>query len=81
MATLYRCTAPTNYLCACGRVARALAREGISYETVRVGARRSGRDEVIALTDQDRVPVLVMEGQSICDSHRIVEYLKTRRGG
>jgi glutathione S-transferase len=81
VATLYRCTAPTNWLCPCGRVARALAREHIAFEQVRVPSRRSLRDEVVALTDQARVPVLVLDGQAICDSRRIVEHLRWRREG
>jgi glutathione S-transferase len=75
MATLYRCTTPTNWLCPCGRVARALARENIAFEQVRVPRRRSRRDEVAALTGQLRVPVLVLDGQAICDSRRIIEHL------
>jgi len=80
MATLYRCTTPTNWLCPCGRVARALAREGIAYDEVRVPQRRSRRPEVEALTGQKRVPVLVTDGEAICDSRRIVEFLEYRRG-
>jgi glutathione S-transferase len=81
MATLYRCTTPTNWLCPCGRVARALKREGIEFEQVRVPQRRSRRPEVVALTGQRRVPVLVIDGEAICDSRRIVEYLEFRGGG
>jgi glutathione S-transferase len=79
MATLYRCTTPTNWLCPCGKVARALKKEGISVEVVRVPQRRSRRPEVEALTGQKRVPVLVIEGEAICDSKRIVEHLDFRR--
>jgi glutaredoxin len=79
MATLYRCIAPTNWLCPCGRVARALERDEIAFETVRVPQRRSRRDEVEALTDQVRVPVLVIDGVAIHDSKRILEHLKWRR--
>ena len=79
MATLYRCTTPTDWLCPCGKVARALRRDDVSFTEVRVPQRRSRRPEVEALTDQRRVPVLVMDGQSICDSRRIVEYLELRR--
>jgi len=79
MATLYRCTTPTNWLCPCGKVARALAADAIAFEQVRVPQRRSRRPEVEALTDQRRVPVLVIDGQAICDSRRIVEYLEFRR--
>ena len=80
MATLYRCTAPTNWLCPCGRVARALARDEIAFDQVRVPQRRTRREEVEALTDQVRVPVLVIDGEAICDSRRIVEHLRWRRG-
>ena len=79
MATLYRCSTPTNWLCPCGKVARALAREGITTEEVVVGQRRARRPEVEALTGQRRVPVLVIDGEAICDSRRIVEHLSFRR--
>jgi glutathione S-transferase len=79
MATLYRCSTPTNWMCPCGSVARALDREGIAYEEVRVPQRRARRPEVEALTGQQRVPVLVIDGEAICDSRRIVEHLELRR--
>ena len=79
MATLYRCTTPTNWLCPCGRVARALKRDAIEFEQVAVPQRRSRRPEVEALTGQRRVPVLVIDGEAICDSRRIVEHLEFRR--
>jgi glutathione S-transferase len=79
MATLYRCSTPTDWLCPCGRVARALRRDGIEADTVRVPQRRSRRPEVEALSGQRRVPVLVLEGDVICDSRRIVEHLRDRR--
>ena len=81
MATLYRCSTPTDWLCPCGRVARALRREGVGFDEVRVPQRRSRRSEVEALTGQQRVPVLVIDGDAICDSRRIAEYLEFRREG
>ncbi|MFZ1994532.1 MAG: glutathione S-transferase N-terminal domain-containing protein [Solirubrobacteraceae bacterium] len=81
MATLYRCNTPTDRLCPCGRVARALRRDGIAFQTVVVGQRRSRREEVEALSGQQRVPVLVLDGEVICDSRRIVEHLDHRRSG
>ena len=80
MATLYRCRTPTDWLCPCGRVARELRRHGEEVRTVRVPPRRTGRDEVRALSGQDRVPVAVVDGDAICDSGRIVEHLRWRRG-
>lgn len=78
MPTLYRCPTPTDWLCPCGKVARGLRRQGIEFEPVVVPLRRSRREEVEALTGQERVPVLVVDGQAICDSHRILEYLDFR---
>ena len=77
-AVLYRCRNPTDRLCPCGRVARELRRHGIDAEVRRVSWRRSARAEVDELTGQDRVPLLVLGGEAICDSHRIVEHLRWR---
>ncbi len=79
MATLYRCNTPTDWLCPCGKVARALRREEIPFQAVTVPQRRSRRPEVEALSGQRRVPVLVLDGETICDSRRIVENLACRR--
>ena len=75
---LYRCKTPTNRLCACGRVARELARRGIEADEVRVPWRRGEREHVEELTGQAVVPVLEIEGEAICDSRRIVEHLRWR---
>ncbi|MFZ0041977.1 MAG: glutathione S-transferase N-terminal domain-containing protein [Solirubrobacteraceae bacterium] len=81
MATLYRCNTPTDWLCPCGKIARALRREGIDYQAVKVGQRRSRRPEVEALSGQRRVPVLILDGEVISDSRRIMEQLEFRRAG
>ena len=78
MATLYRCITPTNWLCPCGRVARELKRAGVEHQQVRVPFRKRDREEVEALTGQRHVPVLVLGGDAICDSKRIVELLEWR---
>jgi glutathione S-transferase len=75
VATLFRCTTPTDVLCPCGKVARRLAAAGIAYEAVRVPMRKIRRGDVLELTGQRNVPVLLHEGEAICDSRRIVEYL------
>jgi glutathione S-transferase len=77
-ATLYRCPTPTDRLCACGRVARELRRAGIEHDTVRVPFRKAGRDEVERRSGQRVVPLLVIDGEPICDSRRIVEHLRWR---
>ena len=78
MATLYRCRTPTNWLCPCGRVARELRKHGEEVDEVRVARRRRDREEVLALSGQSHVPVAVVGGETICDSHRIVEHLRWR---
>ena len=76
---LHRCRTPTNWLCPCGRVARELRGHGVEYETVRVPFRKADRPEVAALSGQRHVPVLVLDGEAICDSKRIVEHLRWLR--
>jgi glutathione S-transferase len=75
---LHRCKTPTNRLCACGKVARALARRGIETEERRVPWRRGDRADVRELTGQAVVPVLEIGGEAICDSRRILEHLGRR---
>jgi glutathione S-transferase len=72
---LYRCPTPTNVLCPCGAVERRLRRLGIEHRTERVRYRKSDRPEIVELTRQDRVPVLVDGDEVIHDSKRILEYL------
>jgi glutathione S-transferase len=74
-AVFYRCRTRTDWLCPCGRVARELRRRGVAVEERRVGRDRS---EIAALTGQERVPVLVLGRDVICDSRRIVEHLRWR---
>ena len=80
MATLFRCRTPTDWLCPCGRVARELRRAGVAADEVRVPWRGRDRPEVRQLSAQDRVPLLVLDGEAICDSRRIVEHLHWRTG-
>jgi glutathione S-transferase len=75
MSVLYRCKAPTDRVCRCGRVARRLRELGVEFEEVRVAFSRGDRPEIEELTGQRWVPVLVHEGEVIHDSHRILEYL------
>jgi glutathione S-transferase len=75
VTTLYRCKAPTDLVCRCGRVARRLRSAGIEFEEVRVPFLKRDRSEIEELTGQRWVPVLVHDGQAIHDSHRILEYV------
>ncbi len=76
MTVLYRCKAPTDRVCRCGKVARRLRAARIDFDEVRVPTRLAGRPEVEELTGQRWVPVLVHGDEVIHDSHRILEYLE-----
>ena len=75
MATLYRCKAPSDHVCRCGKVARRLQVLEIDYDEVRVPFLKRDRPEVQELTGQRWVPVLVHGDEVVSDSHRILEYL------
>ena len=75
MATLYRCKAPSNRVCRCGKVARRLHDDGIEFDEVRVPFLKRDRPEVHDLTGQTWVPVLVHGEEVVHESHRILEYL------
>ena len=75
MATLYRCKAPTDLVCRCGKVARRMRSMGIDFEEIRVAFLRRDRPEIEELTGQRWVPVLVDGDEVSHDSHRILEYL------
>lgn len=77
-ATLYRCPTWSNRMCPCGRVERELRRAGVAHDVVRVPYRKSRRDDVVRVSGQRVVPLLVIDGEPICDSHRIVEHLRWR---
>jgi glutathione S-transferase len=72
---LYRCGTRTNFLCPCGAAARKLNKLGLDYRTERVRRSRSSRPEIVELTKQPYVPVLVDGDEVVSDSRRILEYL------
>jgi glutathione S-transferase len=78
---LYRCPTPTNYLCPCGSVARRLEQLGIAFRSERVPYRRKDRPEVVELTGQKRVPLLIDGDEVVNDSKRIKQYLEWRQNG
>lgn len=75
VATLYRCKAPSDLVCRCGKVARRLRAMEIDFDEVRVPFLKRDRPEVEELTGQRWVPVLVHGDEVVHDSHRILEYL------
>lgn len=78
---LYRCPTPTDVLCPCGAVARRLRKLGVPYRAERVPYRRRDRAEIVELTGQRRVPLLIDGQEVVFDSRRIIEYLEWRYGG
>lgn len=75
---LYRCKAPTNRICPCGQVARRLKSQGIEFEQrrVRMAKTAEARPEIVRLTGQQLVPVLVEDdGTAIHGSERIISHL------
>ena len=77
---LYRCRTPTNVLCPCGAVERRLKKLGVEHGTERVALRKNDRPEIVELTRQERVPVLVDGDEVIYDSRRILQYLDWKYG-
>ena len=78
---LYRCKTPTDRICPCGKVARELKAAGIEFETERVplSAKPENRENIMELTGQPKVPVLVDDdGTATHDSARIVEMIRSR---
>lgn len=59
------------------RVIQALDLLNLHYE-IRSVPHKGGREEVIRLTGQEEVPVLVDDGIAIHDSTRILEHLKRK---
>jgi glutathione S-transferase len=80
VATLYRCKAPSDLVCRCGKVARRLRSMEIDFDEVRVPFLKRDRPEVEELTGQRWVPVLVHGDEVVYESHRILEYLNWIKG-
>ena len=53
----------------------------MAYDEVRVPWRARDRPDVQALSGQAKVPLLVLDGDAICDSRRIVEHLQGMDSG
>ncbi len=49
---------------------------GIAFEEEQVSRGEAERAEVRALSGQEHVPLLLIDGEAICDSRRIVEHLR-----
>ena len=62
---LHRCswTFLHTDLDACWKVQRALDEQGIGYEVVKHGYGKGGRDDVVSLSGQKKLPVIEMDGE------------------
>ena len=62
---LHRCswTFLHTDLDACWKVQRALDDQGIGYEVVKHGYGKDGRDDVVSLSGQKKLPVIEMNGE------------------
>ncbi|MEQ8834910.1 MAG: glutathione S-transferase N-terminal domain-containing protein [Miltoncostaeaceae bacterium] len=65
----------------CAAVRQALENVGVSARLVEVPYERSGRTEVVAISGQPRVPMLVDGDEVVVDSRQIVRHLYARYGG
>jgi glutathione S-transferase len=78
---LHRCRTPSDRLCPCGKVARELKSAGLEFETERVplSTKPESRENIVELTGQTKVPVLVDDdGSATHDSKRIIELIRSR---
>ena len=68
----------TPYCGYCDRVRSELERLKLEYEEVSVGWSLPDREEVLRLSGQRRVPILVENGEVIHDSSRILQHLRRK---
>jgi len=72
MLTLYQ----AEWCAYCHRVRQAMTELGLTYTIVNVPARREERAELLAISDQEGVPVLTDGDKVLTDSDEIIEYLR-----
>jgi glutaredoxin 3 len=65
-----------DYCAYCRRVSKELERLGLDYEVVNADA--DGREEVIRLSGQRKIPVLTIGEEVLVDSSRIIRELRQR---
>jgi len=65
----------------CAAARQAIENVGVEVELVEVPYPREERLQILALSEQRRIPVLVDGGEVIVDSRRIVRHLYERYGG
>jgi glutaredoxin 3 len=65
-----------DYCVYCRRVSKELERLGLDYEVVDADA--DGREEVIRLSGQRKIPILTVGDEVLVDSSRIIRELRKR---
>lgn len=76
MRTIYTCPVPSTWCPVCGKVVKKARELGIPFERKIAWFPRSRRHDVIRLSGQDRVPIIVEEdGLVMKESKDIVRYL------
>lgn len=80
MRTIFTCPVPFALCPVCGKVIKAAKRLGLDYERKRAWFPRSKRTEVIRLSGQSRVPIIVEDGFVMHESAEIVKYLEGKYG-
>jgi glutathione S-transferase len=68
----------TEWCPASHRVRQRLTELGLSYTVRQVPVDREDRDELVATTAQESIPVLVADGEVLAGENAIVTYLNTR---
>lgn len=67
-----------DYCPYCIRVKRELERLNVGYESIDADA--DGREEVIRLSGQHKIPILALDDEVLVDSSRIIRELRKRFG-
>ena len=82
MRKIYTCPVPFTWCPACGKVLKAADRLGMEYERKKVWQfPRDKRTEVIELSGQNLVPILVEDDGSVLhESSDIVQHLEEKYG-
>jgi glutaredoxin 3 len=66
----------SDYCAYCHRVSKELERLGLDYGAVNADA--DGREEVIRLSGQRKIPILTIGDEVLVDSSRIIRELRRR---
>ena len=81
MRTIYTCPIPSTWCPVCGKVVKKAKELDLPFERKTAWFPRSRRTDVIRLSGQDRVPIIVEDdGYVMKESKDIVRYLQEKYG-